>query len=304
MKVHLPMPRPRLAFLGHAAFELHVPASADWAEVRFFPVGTGWKGSMEEAAAWAPTHSIVFAPTGLEPHFLTALPGMKIAVLPTPMTGTSIEALDCLCQPRLAGGFRWVTSPDAQRAADGKGLPFLQSLLLPVDMARFTRGPQASVRHVMVPSWAQPAPNVLKKLKRLATVEILPEASDVSRAVGDLDRTGVLVYAATGLLGRFDPFPLFALASGNLVIASTPFPADWNIEPEDEVLVRPEQSMVTTLEEVLQSPVIYEAVRIRAWQKMRECFDASAVFKRLLHDAQLFSDLPGHLSHLAHCGKP
>lgn len=298
MNVHLPMASPRLAFFGADTEELHVPLTADWAEVRFFPVSSGWDASLQAAAAWAPTHSIVFAPARLDPGLVSALPGIRIAILPTPMSEASLSTLARLCQPELTQGFQWVTSAEGHLPAAGRSLPLLQTLPPSIDMGRLERSPRTSVWRVLIPSWARPEEGVLEHVRRMSPVEVLPDDVEGADLLPYLERNGVLLYSARDLLGRFDPLPLLALASGHLVISATPFPADWNIEPEDELLIRDQHAMVGALDDVLQSPEIYKAVRIRAWQKMRECFDASAVFKRLVHDAQLFSDLPGHLAQL------
>jgi hypothetical protein len=303
MNVHLPMTTPRLAFFGVDTEELQVPSAADWAEVRFFSLSAGWDACLQAAADWAPTHSIVFAGTGLDSRIVSALPGIRIAVLTTPVAEASLTALRRLCQPELPQGFRWVTTVDSDPSTAG-GLPLLQTLPPSIDTSRFSGGPRTTLWKVLVPSWARPDESVLEHVRRMAPVEFLPDHVEGAALLPYLERTGVLLYSTRDLLGRFDPLPLLALASGHLVMSITPFPADWNIEPEDELLVREPHAMVSTLDDVLQSPEIYKAVRIRAWQKMRECFDASAMFKRLVHDAQLFSDLPGHLTQLTQSSKP
>jgi hypothetical protein len=129
-------------------------------------------------------------------------------------------------------------------------------------------------------------------------VELLPRGLESSALLERLEGAGVLLHSSHEPLGLKDPLPMLALSRGLLLIADRPFPADWYVEPEDEFLVREGEDMARAVEEFMRMPGSFQAVRVRAWQKVREAFDASAAFQRLLHDASLLGGVEGHLSRL------
>ncbi|TSC31424.1 hypothetical protein [Corallococcus sp. Z5C101001] len=306
MRVHPPSSLQRVAFLGEPAFEPHVPVQAAWAEVRFFPVTAGrWKDAIGAAQAWGANATLVFRPQDLTPELAARLPGsMSIGVIPAPLfSADEMERLSRMSGPDVKG-FRWLTYLETPTSPELARLPLLQTLPLPVDTARCPTGPRLDCRRVLVADWASPTPEALEALRKVGPVDVLPSqatAGDITRA---LEQAGTLVYASRDLMGRFDPLPLLAMAHGLLVIADTVFAPEWNIEPEDEFLYRPDGQWARSLDETVRMPVSFRAVRIRAWQKMREAFDASACFQRVLHDAHLFADPVAHLASLRPVGPP
>ncbi|WP_375760007.1 hypothetical protein [Corallococcus exercitus] len=301
MRVHPPSPSvQRVAFVGEPAFEPHVPVQAAWAEVRFFPVTSGqWEPALDAAQAWGANATLVFRPQDLTPELAARVPGaMRIGVIPAPLfSAEEIERLASISGPDVKG-FRWLTYLETPTSPELARLPLLQTLPLPVDTARCPTGPRLDVRRMLVADWASPTPEALEHLRKLGPVDVLSSHATPEEVSQALEKAGTLVYASRDLMGRFDPLPLLAMAHGLLVIADTVFAGEWNIEPEDEFLYRPDGQWARSLDEVFRMPVSFRAVRIRAWQKMREAFDASACFQRVLHDAHLFADPVAHLASL------
>jgi hypothetical protein len=278
----------KVAFLGRSTFEPHAPRTAEWAEVRFFALGEdGGAPAVEEARTWGAETHLLFEPQRLGRDVLSRLPGMKIGIVPTALDGTEAFAkLKELTSPGT-NALRWLTWPESPVPSELAGLPWLQTLPLPVDTRRFTEGPRLQRTHLLVPEWASPTAAVLESLRKLASVELLPRGLEPSALLERLEGAGVLLYSSREPLGRSDPLPMLALARGLLLIADTPFPADWYVEPEDEFLVRGGEDMVRAVDALTRRPGSFHAVRVRAWQKVREAFDASSAFQRLLHDASL-----------------
>jgi hypothetical protein len=63
------------------------------------------------------------------------------------------------------------------------------------------------------------------------------------------------------------------------------------LEEEDEYLVRPVKEWPNLINKEQEGLGYFRAVRVRAWQKVRELFDASRVFRRLASDAVLLKDI-------------
>lgn len=301
MRVHPPSPTlQRVAFLGEPAFEPHVPLQAAWAQVRFFPVTAGqWEAAIDAARTWGADATLVFRPQDVTPELAARLPGaMRIGIIPSPLfSAAEIELLSRTSGPDVKG-FRWLTYLETPTSPELSRLPLLQTLPLPVDTARCATGPRLDSRRVLVADWASPTPEALEALRKVAPVDLLSAHATPDEVTRALEQAGTLVYASRDLMGRFDPLPLLAMAHGLLVIADTVFASDWYVEPEDEFLYRPDSHWARAMDEVLRMPVSFRAVRIRAWQKMREAFDASACFQRVLHDAHLFADPVAHLASL------
>jgi hypothetical protein len=291
----------RIAFLGAPDFEPHAPVSADWAEVRFFAVGGhAWQAAAEAAREWGPDATVVFRPQDVSAEFAASLPGaMKVGVIPTPLfLEEEVRRLQLNTGPD-AGGFRWLTYLEWPPPPAIARLPILQSLPLPVDTARFSTGPRLERRGFLVPDWARPSPSALERMRTSAPIEVLPSDMPLAQVLERLGEAGVLLYSSRDALGRFDALPLLAMAQGLLLVSDSPFAPDWYIEPEDEFLVRPGDELIRAVDEFVRIPEAHKAVRIRAWQKMREAFDASACFRRLLHDASLLASPREHLALVA-----
>lgn len=301
MKVLSPSVRAKVALLGRPTFEPHLPRTAEWAELRFFALGEdGGATAVEEARAWGAETCIVLEPQRLDEGTAARLPGMKLGLVPFPLDDAeSLSRLKRLAGPGSAG-FRWLTWPESPVPAGLAGLPWLQTLPLPVDTGRFSEGPRLRQTGLLVPEWAAPTASVLERLREQVPVELLPAGLEPRALLERLEGAGVLLYSAREPLGRRDALPLLALARGLLLISDTSFPAEWNVEPEDEYLVvRGPEDWAREVEALARRPGSFHAVRVRAWQKVREAFDASAAFQRLLHDASLLGDVEGHLSRLS-----
>ncbi|PTL76168.1 hypothetical protein DAT35_51300 [Vitiosangium sp. GDMCC 1.1324] len=282
----------KVALLGRSAFEPHVPRTAEWAELRFFSLGEDGGATAtaaDEARTWGAEACLIFEPQRLGEDVVARLPGMKIGIVPAPLEDfESFAKLSTLTRPG-GSGLRWLTWPESPVPAELASLPWLQTLPLPVDTRRFTEGPRLQRTGILVPEWASPAPAVLERIREQLPVELLPRGLEPSALQERLEGAGVLLYSSGEPLGRNDPLPMLALSRGLLLIADTAFPADWYVEPEDEFLVRSGEAMVRAVDALMRRPGSFHAVRVRAWQKVRETFDASALFQRLLHDASLMS---------------
>ncbi|WP_257455763.1 hypothetical protein [Archangium lipolyticum] len=295
MRVLPPLARMKVAFLGRPVFEPHVPRTAEWAEFRFFALGgDGGVSAADEVRAWGAGACLVFEPQRLDGAVVARLPGMKVGIVPAPFDG--VESLAVLSE------FRWLTWPESPIPAGLASLPWLQTLPLPVDTHRFTGGPRLQRTGLLVPEWASPSAPVLERIRERVPVELLPRGLEPSALLERLEGAGVLLHSSHEPLGRNDPLPMLALSRGLLLIADTPFPADWYVEPEDEYLLRKGEEQVRAVDELARMPGSFFAVRVRAWQKSREAFDASAAFQRLLHDACLLDDVEGHLGRMSTMG--
>lgn len=296
MTVLLPSPRPRLAFLAAPRLAPHVPSTADWADTHFVPMPPGGEQAAVDAAARLEVDvTLVLEPQRLSPAQVARLPGVRVGLVVSPVAAP--EALVRLARPG-AGGLHWLTYFEQRVPAALAGLPLLRTLPLPVDTARFADGPRLDRWRVVAPAWALPPKPLLASLHERTPLELLPAGGDVATTLERLDDAGVLLYASEGPAGRLDPLPLLALARGLLVVSTSPFPEDWYIEEDDEFLHRRPEELLVTLDEVLRLPMSYRGVRVRAWQKAREAFDASATVRRLLHDLSLFGGVAGHLARL------
>jgi hypothetical protein len=280
----------KVAIIGRPVFEPHVPREVAWAELRFFALGEdGGTTVVEETRAWGAETCLVLEPQRLGEDRVARLPGLKVGIIPAPLEGFETFAkLLALVRPG-GSGLRWLTWPESPVPAELSGLPWLQTLPLPVDTSRFSDGPRLQRTGLLVPEWALPSASVLERIRERTPVEVLPRGMSSSALLSRLDEAGVLLYASHEPLGRTDPLPMLALARGLLLISDTPFPTDWYVEPEDEFLVRGGEEMVRAVDALARMPGSFHAVRVRAWQKVREAFDASAALQRLLHDASLLA---------------
>jgi len=281
----------RVAFLGAAELERHFPSRCGWASSSSVVVAPdGVEAAVAATIALAPDVTVVADPQDLPGARLDLMPGVKIAMI-TPRSCSGGDASALARQLRAWPGsrhfdyFTWFEEPPR----DLEDLPVLQVLPLPVDTERCLPMPQLELRRILVPTWARPPPSCLARLRQCAEIVDLPPLVAPSAWSDALSAGGTLAYWSRGPLGRLDPLPLAALANGLLVIANTPFPGPWGIEAEDEYLLRPGQDMlVRAVQESVHFPDTMRAVRVRAWQKVRECFSAETTFHRLVHDALLF----------------
>ncbi|MFY0578170.1 hypothetical protein ACN28S_31040 [Cystobacter fuscus] len=268
----LPSNLQRVAFLGRPLFEPHVPLDAKWAETRFFAVESErWAEAIEAARQWGADASIVFRPQDVAPELAALLPGtLRVGVIASPVFAQAELTRLALNSGPGVEGFRWLTYLDSPPPAEMARLPVLQTMPLPVDTARFVAGPRLEQRRLLVVDWARPAPALMTRLRQMAPLEVLPSDASLAQISAALDSAGVLIYSTRDLLGRFDALPLRALARGLLLISDNTFLPDWYIEQEDEYLPRNGDLMLQAVDEWVRMPELFKAVRIRAWQKMRE----------------------------------
>lgn len=294
MRVDLPGPAPRVAFVGGPRHRLHAPLSNDWAECQFFLTGgSAVNALVDSVTRWRAEITVVFAPNELSFEIARALPGMKLGILDAPLI--SAEERGRLARLQEDCGFSAFTC--VSEPTDDEGRPHFQQVLpLPIDTSLFAAGPRLDRWSVLIPEWAcLPAP-LLAELRQRHPVTVLPSQSDPNAILAAVREHGVLVYSAYDVMGRFDPLPLLALAAGLLLVGDRPFPGRWGIEPDDEYLIREGSQLVWALDEAVAQRQATQAIRVRAWQKSREAFAASAAFKRLIHDALLLADPRAHLA--------
>lgn len=162
---------------------------------------------------------------------------------------------------------------------------------LPVDVSRCLSAPDLEATEVAVPEWARPPPAVLERLEATVRVRTIRADAPPTSWPDLLAGVSTAVCWTSGSLG-VDAFPLVALANGVLLASNAAFPAPWGIEPEDEYLHAPgEDHLAGAVLEAVGIPESVRAVRVRAWQKVREAFSAESVYRRLVHDALLFDEV-------------
>jgi hypothetical protein len=281
----------RVAFLAPPELEPHFPASCRWAAARFVPSSPERAAAaIDDAVGFGPDVAIVADPHRLPGDELWRLPGVRVGVVTGPLAGEELARLKARGD-REPGGqgfdfFTWFEDPPPEAA----GLPILQVLPLVVDTERCLPAPRLEQRRVLVPAWARPPAACLARIRAVAAVTEIPAEAATSAWPQGLGSAGALVYWSRATLGRLDPLPLLALANGLLVVASSAFPERWGIEREDEYLVRPdEDGMAQAIEEGARTHLMTRAIRVRAWQKVRESFSADGAYHRLVHDALLLT---------------
>ena len=294
MRVATVNPRPRVAFIAEEALERHVPRECSWAEARIFPVAGGaWREAARAAAGFLPEVSIVLGAAGVDAGALALLPGIRIGVVTTVPDRPGRARLAGLVS---GGGFTWLTWP-APPPLD-PSLRILQCLPLPVDTARALPAVALERMGVAAVASAPPPPSVLERVRAIAPVAILDEAVDLSAR---LAAYGVLLHWSEKPLA--EGVALQALANGLLLVSNRALPEPWAIEPEDEYLLRlAARDFADAVEAVLRAPEPARAVRLRAWQKVREAFAADRVFERLVHDALLEADAAALLGRIRRDG--
>ncbi|MDX2011458.1 MAG: hypothetical protein SFW67_14765 [Myxococcaceae bacterium] len=272
----------RVAFLTSGPSRPFFPLESAWADLRCFPVSSGWNLAATEAALFRPHVTYCVLDEHFDAASATSIPGLRVGLVTRPPHGSRgpwplqawREALD---------GLTWFEPPP-----EGEPDP-LAVLPLPVNRARLPP-PDFSRRGVVVPRWAAPSAEVMERLGRMEELVVLEPGGSLDAHLALLDTAAIFLTAGYDATGRLDPLPLQALARGLLVIATTGFPPLWGIEPEDDFLVRPEAKLLAAVDEVLRIPDTARAVRLRAFQKAAEFFDADDVFARLTVDVLLALD--------------
>jgi hypothetical protein len=268
----------RIAFLGSRKFELQVPAEDDSGETSFFAVAEDSRPSIADAHRFGPDVTFVFDPFSFHGSELDSVPGIKIGVVnKQPSPGELNEAVRRhRAGLRVFDWFTWFKEPPSQ-ASD---LPFLAVVGAVVDTRRLPDPPALERVEVAVPTWARPPDESI-------SAEFLPANTDPLQLREVLSRHGILLYYSKEPLELSDPALVLALGHGQLVISNQAFPAQCGLEEEDEYLVRPVKEWPELISKEREGVGYFRAVRVRAWQKVRELFDASRVFRRLATDARL-----------------
>ncbi len=270
----------RIAFLGSRKFELQVPAEDHSGGASFFAVAEDSRPSIANARMFGPDVTFVFDPFSFPRSELDSVPGIKVGIVseqPTPG-----ELNETVRRHRAGRGafdwFTWFEEPPPQIA----DLPFLAVIGAVVDTRRLPNPPALERLEVAVPTWAQP-PDVS------ISAELLPGHSDPFKLREVLSRHGILLYYSKEPLRLSDPALVLALGHGQLVISNQAFPVQCGLEEEDEYLVRPVKEWPKLINKEQEGLGYFRAVRVRAWQKVRELFDASRVFRRLASDATMLN---------------
>ena len=273
----------RIAFLAPPQLSCCLPLSAEWASLKFFDVSRGWARAASEAAIFRPELTYLVLDDTFDPQVLKTLTGHKVGMVTRPPHGKA-GAWDLSgWRKRGLDALTWYEPPPY---GEESGLAMLP---LPVDRSTI-KPPGLDRRGIVVPRWAAPAPQLLEKLCENEEVIILEPQGSMQRHLDILDANALFVCATYDATGRLDPLPLQALARGMLVIATTDFPPLWAIESEDDFLLRTEDKLLATIDELRRIPDTARAVRMRAYQKVAEFFDADEVFKRLTFDILLELD--------------
>ncbi len=272
----------RLAFLAGPQHRASLPLAGQWADVRFFDTSRGWALAGTEAALFRPDVSFFIFDEAFEPASTAGLPGTKVGMVVRP--------------PHGAGGpwplDTWRTSVDLvtwfEPPPTSEPGP-LAIIPLPVDRSGL-QPPDFKRRSLVVPRWAAPPHDVLERLAKLEDLVVLEPQGRLEDHLKLIASAGLFLAATYDAIGRLDPLPLQALARGLLVVTTTAFPPLWGIEPEDDYLVRPEARLLEAVDECSRIPDTTRAVRLRAFQKTAELFDADEVFQRLTVDVLLAVD--------------
>ncbi len=270
----------RIAFLGSRKFELQVPAEDQSGETSFFAVAADWRPSVANARRFGPDVTFVFDPFSIRGSELDSVPGIKVGIVnKQPSPGELNEAIR---RHRAGLGpfdwFTWFEEPSTQIS----DLPILAVVGAVVDARRLPNPPALERLEVAMPVWARP-PNVA------LSAELLPGETDSLKLCDLLSRHGILLYYSKELLRLSDPALVLALGHGQLVISNQAFPIQCGLEEEDEYLVRPLNEWPKLISKEQEGLGYFRAIRVRAWQKVRELFDASVVFRRLANDASLLN---------------
>lgn len=272
----------RLAFLGRANHRPALPLHEDWADLRFFETDRGWRYAAAEAALFRPDLTFLVLDESFEVTAIEAIAGTMVGMVVTPPhSAAGPWPLDHWRKAvRL---MTWYEPPPAGEPEPMAIIP------LPVDRSHVSP-PDFRNRRIVIPRWAAPQAEIVERLAKMEELVVLEPQGKLEDQLKLLDSSGVFLTATYDATGRLDPLPLQAMARGLLVITTTAFPPLWGVEPEDDYLIRPEASFLATVDEFLRIPDTSRAVRLRAFQKCAEFFDASEVFRRLTVDVLISTD--------------
>jgi len=268
----------RVAFLANRRFEFQVPQRTPWAESAWFPVVDDWGPEIASASKFQPDVTFVFEPLSRGGRRVNQIPGIKVGIVT--QQPSQAELAEAVRRHRTGAGtlhwFTWFEEPPPA----AKDLPLLGLVAATLDAQRLPFPPSLDRADVAIPAWAKPAGLPV-------SAKLLPANDDRRNLEEALSPFGILLYHSEAPLRLNDPVLLFALGHGQLLISNQPFPAECGLEQEDEYLVRPVKEWARIVEKEREGLGSLRAVRVRAFQKVRELFDASLVFRRLAHDALL-----------------
>jgi len=265
----------RVAFVARRRFEFQVPQRTTWADSAWFPVADDWGVAISSASKFKPDVTFVFEPLSRGGLLTDEIPGVKVGIVTE--QPSQAELAEAVRRHRSGAGtpywFTWFEDP----SPEANDLPFLAVLAAFVDTCRLPHPPRLEQAEVAVPTWARPPDMQIP-------AEVLPDHRDPLRTQDALSRHGILLHYAKEPV-RLSDAVILALGHGQLVISNRAFPVEYGLEEEDEYLVRPPNEWPKIIEKEQEGLGYFRAVRVRAWQKTRELFDASTIFRRLAHDA-------------------
>jgi hypothetical protein len=220
------------------------------------------------------------APGYVDAEALRALPGLKIGVVLPPEPDPAVIA--ALAAPACIGGYdgyTWFeTLPRSIR-----GMRFAQVLPPVVDIERALPAPRLDRCTIVAPTGALPY-----DLRGRGDVARLEEDASTDAIRSLLSEGGVFACWSKRRDVRLEALAVAALANGLLVVSNRELPTEWGIEVEDEYLVRSGgDDFVAAISAPSAGRGSFAPLRVRAWQKIRECLSASSAFERLAHDALL-----------------
>jgi hypothetical protein len=236
-----------------------------------------------EVAAHRPDVSLFVLDATFDPVAAAKVPGIRLGLVTRPpLEPSGTWPLSSWLNSGALHGLTWFESAVPPELSS----KVVAVLPLAVDRSGL-QAPDLAKKGVVIPMWAAPSAPVVSHLGTFAALTMLEANATVDEQLGALDANGVLLSCSHDALGRLDALPLLALARGLLVISVAPFSADWGVEAEDDYLVRREDQFVFAVDEAIRVPETAKAVRMRAFQKAAEFFDASALLKRLVFDTVL-----------------
>lgn len=272
----------RLAFLAAPQHRPALPLHAQWASVRFFDPSRGWSLAAAEATLFRPDLTFIVFDDSFDPAAVKDIPGTRVGMVVRPPHGAA--------GPWPLASWRESIALTTWYEPPPKGEPEPFAIIpLPVDRNDLAP-PDFKQRRIVVPRWAAPSTEILERLAKMEELVVLEPQGRVDDQLKILDTSGVFVTTTYDATGRLDPLPLHAMGRGLLVITTTAFAPLWGFEPEDDYLIRPEHSILAAVDEFLRIPDTSRAVRLRAFQKVAEFFDADEVFQRLTVDALISID--------------
>lgn len=271
----------RVAVLATPETSWRLPAVWPGLDVRVIRIdGGGWPEGAAEAVAHRAEVTLVLDPAS-GAAVADRLPGIRVAV-----------ALRLGDAERCVGtsGYHWFTLPARSSRLEAR-LPVLGLLVPPLDLGR-RPAPRLECGRGAVLPWAAPPPALLEQLRTCLPVDLLPAGDSPSALATRLEGYGALFhYGSTTIPMCEDLAPLLAMSRGLLLVVREPFPVEWEIEAGDDYLVLPDPGeWPSAASRISLAPRHIAPVRVRAWQKAGEAFDAGPFLGKVAVDALLRSE--------------